>query len=257
MYLDEIPIEMLLNTGAVLSKLPIIFANHAKLLQTTVHLFYQCGISIFHDKQWNCTHPSNLHPITQQPMAWLKGRFKHSKSEYLESRVAQFKRKFLFMYRVTPHSVTGVPPSELLHGRHLRCRLDNWYPDISQRVGNLQDKQKLTHDKASSQRSFSVGDLVFAENFAGTAPRWLPGAVVMVTGPLSYKSLIGPTVRRHVDSIRKRYLQQMPPQGEDAPRPPEPQVDQDQSQEVDPLSLPDVPTLPPNHPLPPRARSPP
>ena len=74
------------------------------------------------------------------------------------------------MYRVTPHSVTGVPPSELLHGQRLRCRLDNWYPDISQRVGNLQDKQKQTHDKASPQRSFSVGDLVFAENFTGTPP---------------------------------------------------------------------------------------
>ena len=40
----------------------------------------------------------------------------------------------------------------------------------------------------------------------------------------------GSTVRRHVDSIRKRYLQQTPPQEEDAPRPPEPQVDQEQSQ---------------------------
>ena len=58
-------------------------------------IFYQCRISRFHDKQWKTMElfTSNLHPITQQPMAWLKGRFKHSKREYLESQVAQFKRK--------------------------------------------------------------------------------------------------------------------------------------------------------------------
>ena len=124
------------------------------------------------------------HPATNGLAERAVQTFKKGISRISGGTVQEKISKFLFMYRVTPHSVTGVPLSELLHGRRLRCRLDNWYPDISQRVGNLQDKQKQTHDKASPQRSFSVGDLVFAENFTGTPPRWLPGTVVMVTGPL-------------------------------------------------------------------------
>ena len=45
-----------------------------------------------------------------------------------------------------------------------------------------------------------------AENFTGQ-PRWLPEVVVEVAGPLSYQVEFesGNTVRRHVDSVRKRY----------------------------------------------------
>ena len=32
--------------------------------------------------------------------------------------------KFLFKYRISPHSTTGVPPAELLMGRKLRYKLD-------------------------------------------------------------------------------------------------------------------------------------
>ena len=38
----------------------------------------------------------------------------------IESRVS----RFLFKYRTTPHSTTGVPPAELMFNRHLRTHLD-------------------------------------------------------------------------------------------------------------------------------------
>ena len=103
--------------------------------------------------------------------------------------------------------MTGVSPSELLYGRRLRCRMDTWYPDVVQKVENQQLKQKQAHDSVSPHPTFIVGDLVYAENFTGTQSRWLPGIVAEVTGPLSYQVKLesGNIVRRHVDSVRKRY----------------------------------------------------
>ena len=185
-WMDVHPMQSI-TSAKTIEKLRIIFANHGlphKVVTDNGPSFTSAEFRDF---------------MTNNGIVHIKSAPYHPATNGLAERAVQtFKKgisggavqekisKFLFMYRVTPHSVIGVPPSELLHGRRLRCRLDNWYPDISQKVGNLQDKQKQTHDKASPQRSFSVGDLVFAENFTGTPPRWLPGTVVMVTGPLSY-----------------------------------------------------------------------
>ena len=48
--------------------------------------------------------------------------------------------KFLFKYRVTPHTTTGISPAELLMGRRLRTHLDLLYPDISVRMENKAEK---------------------------------------------------------------------------------------------------------------------
>jgi hypothetical protein len=44
------------------------------------------------------------------------------------------------------------------------------------------------------------------ENFPSKNPRWIPGSIVKVTGPLSYKVELanGAHVRCHVDNVRKR-----------------------------------------------------
>ena len=47
---------------------------------------------------------------------------------------------------------------------------------------------------------------VFVKNFPSNTPKWLPGIVRKVTGPLSYvvELLDGKTVQRHVDHVQKR-----------------------------------------------------
>ena len=57
-----------------------------------------------------------------------------------------------------------------------------------------------------SQRQFRVDDNVYVKNLPANTPRWIPGIVRKVTGPLSYvvELLDGRTVRRHVDHVRKR-----------------------------------------------------
>ncbi len=70
--------------------------------------------------------------------------------------------RYLFKYRITPHTTTGVPPAELLMGRRLQSRLVLLYPELSQKVQSQQLKQKRSHDSTKTLRSFQVGDLVFA-----------------------------------------------------------------------------------------------
>ena len=70
--------------------------------------------------------------------------------------------KFLFQYRITPHTTTGISPAELLLNRRPRSKLDLAIPDLAQKVRSKQLKQKLTHDHHTLSRKFNVGDKVYA-----------------------------------------------------------------------------------------------
>ena len=78
--------------------------------------------------------------------------FLHSLFELVEDKVA----RLLFQYRITPHTTTGLSPSEMLMGRKLRSRLDRVKPDVQQRVIQKQYKQKLDHDSRCKDRFSSV-----------------------------------------------------------------------------------------------------
>ena len=65
----------------------------------------------------------------------------------------------------------------------------------------------MYHDKGKATvREFIINEEVFVENYSGRGARWLPGVVVEVTGPLSYKVELGDQriVRKHVDQMRSR-----------------------------------------------------
>ena len=68
--------------------------------------------------------------------------------------------RFLFQYRITPHSTTGVSPSELLLKRHLRSHLDLLSPSVEAKVQSCQERQKSTYDHHSKERRWKLGDLV-------------------------------------------------------------------------------------------------
>ena len=69
--------------------------------------------------------------------------------------------RFLFDYRITPHTTTGVPPCEMLMNRSLRSRLDLFHPEISGKVESHQAKQKELHDQRLL-RQFTENDSVCA-----------------------------------------------------------------------------------------------
>ena len=146
-------------------------------------------------------HPSSNGLAERAVQCFKEGMKKSSMTESLDTRIS----RFLFWYRLTPHSTTGVPPAELLLGRIPRSQLDLLKPQLSSKVQQKQDAQKKNHDVHSKQREFRVGDIVFVRDFP-SGKRWLTGSVTEVRGPLSYHITLsdGRVVRRHIDHIRIR-----------------------------------------------------
>ncbi|XP_026569425.1 uncharacterized protein K02A2.6-like [Pseudonaja textilis] len=103
--------------------------------------------------------------------------------------------RFLLSQHTTPCTTTNKSPAELLMGRRLRTTLDRLHPHYC-------PDTPLGSD--SLVRDFTPQDLVYARNYAGD-PLWVPGQVVSVTGPRSYRILLedGRLWRRHVDQLRR------------------------------------------------------
>ena len=97
-------------------------------------------------------HPAT-NGLAERAVQTVKRGVKKTKSGTLSDKIA----RFLFAYRNTPHSTTGVSPAELSMGRKLRSPLDLLKPDLHFRVEGRQKKQKQYHDKSSRQRSFAIG----------------------------------------------------------------------------------------------------
>lgn len=81
-----------------------------------------------------------------------------------------FTRSFLMDYRATPHSTTGVSPSQLLHGRQMRTKLqimDMTHVRVNEnvvreRVKKIQEysKQYTDRKRSAKKTSFNPGDQV-------------------------------------------------------------------------------------------------
>ena len=80
-------------------------------------------------------HPSS-NGLAERSVQTFKMAMKRMTGGTIESRVS----RFLFKYRTTPHSTTGVPPAKLMFNRHLRTHLDLLQPSIGQTVRQNQSK---------------------------------------------------------------------------------------------------------------------
>ena len=117
--------------------------------------------------------------------------------------------KFLFQYRVTPHSTTGVSPAELLFGRKLRTVLDLVHPSktVQKTVLDNQKVQKENYDGKTARKVDLMPDSsIMVRNYSTQSKnRWVPAKVIEQTGPVSYKCELseGGMVRRHQDQVIK------------------------------------------------------
>ena len=152
-------------------------------------------------------HPSS-NGQAERAVQTLKLGIKRTKGGSIQERLS----KFLFDYRITPHTTTGIAPCELLMKRKLRSRFDLLYPEIGERVEKRQLKQSESHDRKKELRKFTKDEEVYVENFTKKNPRWIPGIITEVTGPLSYEIQLqdGTKVKRHIDHVRKREVQSSP-----------------------------------------------
>ena len=148
-------------------------------------------------------HPSS-NGLAERAVQTFKAGMKRNSQGNVETRLASF----LFHYRTTPHTTTGVSPAELLMGRCLRRHLDLLRPDIGNRVLSNQARQKVNHDRNSPARQFALDDKVMARNYAGGV-KWLPGVISSRLGELHFEVQLedGRYVRRHIDQIRGREVE--------------------------------------------------
>ena len=145
-------------------------------------------------------HPSS-NGLAERAVQVFKQGMKKASPGTVEDKVA----RLLFQYRITPHTTTGLSPSEMLMGRKLRSRLDRVKPDVQQRVIQKQSKQKLDHDSRCKDRQFSEGERVYAKNF-GSGEKWLSGKIVRKKGPVTFEIELqnGKRLQRHQDHVRER-----------------------------------------------------
>ena len=107
--------------------------------------------------------------------------FKHSVAKLIEGTVQTKIARFLFTYRITPQSTTGMSPSELLLGRRLKSALDLMKPNLQHQVEKEQGRQKIAHDRRAVNRTFNIGEKVNAKNY-GQGEKWLPAKIIKKTG---------------------------------------------------------------------------
>eukprot|EP00731_Ephydatia_muelleri_P002050 Em0001g2050a len=125
----------------------------------------------------------------------------------LETRLS----RFLFQYRLTPHTSTGSSPAELLFGRRPKSHLDFIHPDLSAKVTLQQERQHLASESGASICAFLSGDKVYVRNFSpstSSSVKWLPGVVTSLAGPRSVRVALedGTIVLRHFDHVKFRLL---------------------------------------------------
>ena len=145
-------------------------------------------------------HPSSNGLVERAVQVFKQGMKKAS-----SGTVSDKASRLLFHYRITPHTITGLTPSEMLIGRTLHSTLDLLKPDVRQRVIQKQSKQKLNHDKHCKSQIFPEGERVLAKNL-GQGKKWLPGKIVSQKGPVTFEIELedGRSCQPHQDHVRKR-----------------------------------------------------
>nr|XP_023665672.1 LOW QUALITY PROTEIN: uncharacterized protein K02A2.6-like [Paramormyrops kingsleyae] len=148
-------------------------------------------------------HPAS-NGLAERAVQTVKEGLKRMTGDSLSARLS----RFLFKYCLTPQTTTASTPAEMLMGRRPKSRLDLLRPDMKEKVGRKQEKQKEGHDLQARERLLKPGDNVYVRNFSSHPKQpWLPGVILMQNGPVSFviKLTDGRVFRRHQDHVRLRY----------------------------------------------------
>lgn len=111
---------------------------------------------------------------------------------------------FLFVYRNTPHSVTGQTPSELLFKVKPKTHLTLLKPHL---IDEMKVKQEKSVDSANQRRGksrmFRENDKVFVKTVRGEKISWEPGRIIKIVSPVTYiVSVSGRKRFTHCDHLR-------------------------------------------------------
>ena len=171
--------------------------NGTPFVSKEIEVFYkQNGIRHVRSAPY---HPAT-NGLAERAVQSVKSFLKKETRGSLQTRVSQF----LLRHRITPHTVTGVSPSELLMGHRIRSRLDLLLPNLPAKVLKKQTDQVAGRNKETNRRTFSIGDLVSSRDLP-KRKSWLPGTVISVSGSqLEIRLTDGRLFRRHIDDVLHR-----------------------------------------------------
>ena len=214
-WMDVIPVHAA-TSSATIEELRVVFATHGlpeRIVTDSGAVFTSDEFEDFL-KTNGVTHTrtASYHPasngLAERAVQTFKQGIKRIQGGSLETRLS----RFLFKYRITPHTTTGRSPAELLLGRQPRSRLDLLHPDTGVKVRESQARQSHGHDKHTRARAFQIGDRVYVRNFVGV-PTWLEGTILDQIGPVSFQVQLtdGRTRKRHVDHMRIRFPEEILP----------------------------------------------
>ena len=185
----EVDIVPSTATSHTVQRLRHIFATHGlpeTIVSDNCACFTSTEFSEFMARNGICHIKSApYHPATnglaERAVQTFKNALKKASTTDVEAELS----KFLYCYRITPHSTTGASPAELLLKRQPRSLLTRIRPSTTARVQSTQFRQKQTHDIHTKERHFTTDDLVFIRNFANTGQRWISGIIIEARGQQS------------------------------------------------------------------------
>jgi transposase InsO family protein len=237
-------IELLRKTFASLGLPEVIVSDNATTFTSEEFTEFLNGIRHVRSAPY---HPAS-NGLVERAVQTFKDSMKRLTSGSLETRLS----RFLFRYRITPHTSTGTSPSELMWGKRLRSPLDLLVPSKSP---SNEELPRPLDNSPTLTRQFYVNDRVYARSYS-SGPRWLPGVVVKTKGNVMYEVRLNDdrVVVRHLDQLRSRAAletdmvpsdtsddQVVDDESRDLPQEPEPAVGngERESPSTPPLAVPD------------------
>ncbi|XP_054279105.1 uncharacterized protein K02A2.6-like [Macrosteles quadrilineatus] len=112
--------------------------------------------------------------------------------------------RFLFAYRNTPHSTTGMTPAEMFLKTTPRTPLSLLKPHLSDDMKRKQEETKTRADtRRGKQRSFNKGDMVLVRTVRQEKINWQSGVIFKVVSPVTYLvNVEGKTRFIHADHLK-------------------------------------------------------
>lgn len=113
---------------------------------------------------------------------------------------------FLFSYRNTPHSMTGLIPSEVMFKFKPKTHLSLLKPHLANQMEVKQDGiVQSANNSRGKTRSFEVNDMVYVRTVRQEKINWQPGVVIKIVSPITYLIKTDGRIRFvHIDHLRLR-----------------------------------------------------
>ncbi|XP_054259325.1 uncharacterized protein K02A2.6-like [Macrosteles quadrilineatus] len=115
---------------------------------------------------------------------------------------------FLFVYRNTPSTVTGLSPAELFLQWKPRTKLTLLKPNLLSVIDKKKEQQRSAANSIrGGARHFGKGDKVWVKTVRGEHVSWVPGKVMEQRSPATYVvSVLGKVRFCHADHLRSSLL---------------------------------------------------